>query len=71
MKDQNVEVLISSHIVVWSDSNDQEKLDVGNGILLYPNLDSLFNKHLISFDDNSDIIISKHLTTKDLQTLGI
>ena len=64
-------ILISSHIVPWSESNDQEKLDVGNGILLSPNLDSLFDKHLISFEDNGDIMISKNLTTKDLQTLGI
>ena len=46
-------------------------MDVGNGILLSPNLDSLFDKHLISFEDNGDIIISKNLTTKDLQTLGV
>ena len=46
-------------------------MDVGNGILLSPNLDSLFDKHLISFEDNGDIMISKNLTTKDLQTLGI
>ena len=64
-------ILISSHIVPWSESNDQEKLDVGNGILLSPNLDSLFDKHLISFEDNGDIIISKNLTTKDLQILGV
>lgn len=46
-------------------------MDVSNGILLSPNLDSLFNKHLISFEDNGDIMIPKNLTTKDLQTLGI
>ena len=46
-------------------------MDVSNGIFLSPNLDSLFDKHLISFEDNGDIIISKNLTTKDLQTLGI
>ena len=46
-------------------------MDGGNGILLSPNVDSLFDKHLISFEDNGDIIISKNLTTKDLQTLGV
>jgi len=64
-------VLISSHIVPWSESNDEEKLDVGNGILLSPNLDSLFDKHMISFKDSGDIIISRSLKTKDLETLGI
>ena len=53
-------ILISSHIVPWSKSNEKERLDVGNGILLSPNLDSLFDRHLISFQDgpNSEEMVS-------------
>ena len=29
-------ILISSHIVPWSESNDEERLDVYNGILFLP-----------------------------------
>jgi len=64
-------ILISSHIVPWSKSNKDEKLDVGNGILLSPNLDSLFDRHLITFMDSGEIIISKTLEKKDLEILGI
>lgn len=64
-------ILISSHIVPWSESNDDEKLDVGNGILLIPNLDSLFDKYLISFKDDGGIILSKHLNDKNKNVLGI
>jgi predicted restriction endonuclease len=64
-------VLISSHIVPWSQSNEDERLDVGNGILLSPNLDSLFDGHLISFKDSGEIIISKNIKEKDLELLGV
>jgi len=64
-------ILISSHIVPWSKSNEKERLDVGNGILLSPNLDSLFDKHLISFQDTGELIISTNIKDKDLELLGI
>ena len=64
-------ILISSHIVPWRDSNKDERLDEGNGILLSPNLDSLFDRHLISFKDSGEIIISKNIKEKDLELLGI
>ena len=64
-------ILISSHIVPWSECNDEERLDVENGILLSPNIDSLFDKHLISFQDNGEMIISKSLSTEVLNSLGI
>ena len=43
------EILISSHIKGWSECNEDERLDVDNGILLTPHIDSLFDNHLISF----------------------
>ena len=65
------QILISSHIVPWSESNDEERLDVENGILLSPNIDSLFDKHLISFEDNGEIIISPLIDDINLKSLGL
>ena len=64
-------ILIASHIVPWRKSNDLERLDVGNGILLSPNLDALFDKHLITFEDDGRIRISKKLSQNQLVDLGI
>jgi hypothetical protein len=66
-----VKVLISSHIVPWSECNDKERLDVENGILLSPNVDSLFDKHLISFSDDGQMIFSDKLSRGELNKLGI
>ena len=52
-------ILIASHIVPWSESTEEERLDVNNGILLSPLYDALFDKHLISFNDDGMIVISK------------
>ena len=65
------EILIASHIVPWKQSNEDERLDVENGILLSPNYDALFDKHLISFDDDGHIIISALLNSETILALGI
>ena len=66
-----VGILISSHIVPWSESNDIERLDVENGILLSPNVDSLFDKHLISFTDDGHLVLSNRIKREELIKLGI
>ena len=38
---------------------------------MIPNLDSLFDKYLISFKDDGGIILSKHLNDKNKNVLGI
>ncbi len=63
------EILISSHIVSWSESTDKERLDVENGILLSPNIDSLFDRHLISFDDSGQMLVSNKLSIQNTQQL--
>lgn len=64
-------ILIASHIVPWKDSNEDERLDPENGILLSPNLDALFDKHLISFKNSGDIILSKTLSLEQYKKIGI
>lgn len=54
-------VLIASHIKPWSVSTNEERLDENNGLLLCPNHDALFDKHLISFDLQGKIVISQTL----------
>ncbi len=63
-------ILIASHIVPWSEANEEERLDVNNGILLSPLYDALFDKHLISFDKGGSIIISERLAT-EIEILNI
>ena len=50
-----LDILIASHIVPWSKSTDQERLDVNNGLLLSPTYDALFDKYLITFDNKGRI----------------
>jgi len=64
-------ILIASHIVAWKDSNEKERLDPENGILLSPDLDALFDKHLISFEDSGRIILSKTFSMENFTILGI
>jgi 5-methylcytosine-specific restriction enzyme A len=65
------ELLIASHIVAWKDADNDERLDVHNGILLSPNYDALFDRHLISFENNGKIILSGALIKSDYRKLGV
>lgn len=65
------DMLIASHIKPWSESNDSEKLDVNNGLLLCAHHDTLFDKNLISFDDTGDIMISSTLTPAEQDALNL
>ncbi|WP_316799055.1 MrcB family domain-containing protein [Pedobacter frigidisoli] len=49
--------LIASHIKPWCKSNDQEKLDGNNGLLLSPHVDKLFDKGFISFSNDGNVLI--------------
>lgn len=68
---QTEQMLIGSHIKSWKDSSDAEKLDENNGLLLCVHHDALFDKHLISFEDNGDLIVSTTLTTSERAELQI
>lgn len=64
-------MLVASHIKGWANSTDSEKLDENNGLLLCVHHDALFDKHLISFDDEGNIIISTELSEAECEHLGI
>jgi predicted restriction endonuclease len=66
------EILRASHAKPWADcNNDAERLDVFNGFLLSANLDALFDRCLISFDDTGKIIISTRLSLDQCNTLSL
>lgn len=54
------ELLVASHILPWS-SHETERLNVRNGICLNRLHDSAFDQHLIGFDQNLRLILSKKL----------
>ena len=64
-------ILIASHIRPWRQSNNKQRLDVFNGLLLIPNLDKLFDKGYISFRDDGRIIKSAFLPPKEYEILGV
>lgn len=59
----HTEFLIASHIKPWRDSNNEERLDGHNGLLLSPHIDKLFDKGFISFNDDGSLLISPLLDT--------
>ena len=65
------ELLIASHILPWHKSTNIQRLDKFNGLLLLPNYDKLFDKGLISFEDNGKIIVSYKILETEQSILGI
>lgn len=65
------EILIASHIKPWKYSNNIEKLDIDNVLLLCSMHDALFDKGFITFDKNGKIIISKYLNENMRALLNI
>ena len=63
--------LIASHIKPWRVSNNEERLDVFNGLLLLPNYDKLFDLGYISFSQNGNILISRVLDKATQQIFNI
>jgi len=55
----NTILLKASHIKPWKDSDNIERLDHFNGLLLSANLDAAFDSGLISFNDLGAIIVSE------------
>lgn len=68
---KTIELLKASHIKPWRVSNNFERLDPYNGLLLQPNIDSLFDKGYITFTDRGNIILSVQLPKTDSDRLGI
>ena len=66
------DLLIASHIKPWRlCETTHERLDGANGLLLTPHVDRLFDRGLIGFSDDGEVLRSPALPEDDLQRLGL
>lgn len=64
-------MLVASHIKPWHVSDNRERLDVYNGLLLKTDYDRLFDQGYISFNQRGKIMISRLLDKEELMNLGL
>lgn len=65
------DLLRASHIKPWRYSTHEERLDPANGLLLLANIDILFDRGFLSFDDSGRMLISSRLSTTERRTLRL
>ena len=65
------DILIASHIKPWKDSDNKERIDCFNGLLLLPNYDKLFDRGYISVETDGSIIVSKFLPRDERHFFGL
>ena len=63
-------LLRASHIVPWSDCDDEQRLDVHNGLLLSALWDAAFDQGLVSFADDGAPLFGPKLSDTARKTLG-
>jgi HNH endonuclease len=63
--------LRASHIKPWSASNNVERLDPYNGLLLSVGYDVAFDSLLITFDENGEIAFAPDFSIEDAKAVGI
>lgn len=68
---RNPDLLRASHIKPWRDSDNQERLDRFNGLLLLPQYDHLFDRGYITFDDDGILVPSPAVQTLPSDRLGV
>lgn len=71
VKELQTSILVASHIKPWINSTATEKVQGGNGLLLSPHIDKLFDTGLITFDDNKKIIMSPLLAKEVINAWSI
>ncbi len=64
-------MLKASHIKPWRVADNEERLDPHNGLALVPNLDTLFDRGLITFDADGLIRTSTSINVNLLIQLGV
>jgi hypothetical protein len=60
IKDERL--LVASHAKPWSMSSNSERVDPQNGFVLSPLFDKLFDRGLMTFKDDGEVILSGSLT---------
>ena len=64
-------LLIASHIKPWSVCEDNERVDIENGLLLSANMDKLFDCGLITFSNTGKLSISSFVGSENENKLHI
>lgn len=70
-KVDQIEHLRASHCKPWRDSSNAERLDGSNGLLLTPDVDHLFDRGFISFEDSGKILVSPVAHRESLRRMGL
>jgi putative restriction endonuclease len=70
-KVDRIEHLRASHCKPWRDSNNVERLDAENGLLLTPTIDHLFDRGFISFEGSGRLLISPVAHNESLRRMGV
>lgn len=65
------DVLRASHCKPWCDSTHVERLNAANGLLLSANLDALFDRYLISFEDDGEMLVSPRISEDHRRLLSL
>jgi putative restriction endonuclease len=63
--------LIASHCKPWRDSDNADRLNGENGLLLTPSVDHLFDRGFIGFENSGDLIVSPVAHRPSLERMGI
>lgn len=66
-----IEHLRASHCKPWRDSDDDERLDGENGLLLTPTIDHLFDRGFISFEPDGKLLVSPVAHGPSLERMGV
>lgn len=70
-KVDQIEHLRASHCKPWRDASNVERLDGDNGLLLTPDVDHLFDRGFISFEDTGEVLISPVAHQESLRLMGL
>ncbi|MCV2359945.1 HNH endonuclease [Paucibacter sp. TC2R-5] len=65
------DVLVASHAKAWADSTNEERLDPFNGLLLSAAVDKLFDRGLISFNNDGGMVSKSSVSVEDMRRLGL
>jgi HNH endonuclease len=68
---RNLDHLRASHIKPWRASNDDERLDGENGLLLTPSVDHLFDLGYISFELDGSLLVARSADRNALAKMKI
>jgi HNH endonuclease len=65
------EHLLASHIKPWRECDNYDRLFEGNGLLLTPTIDHLFDRGFISFENGGELLISPVAHEDSLKKMGV